>query len=280
MVKNKKLAWRIIAGVCTILWTLVLFSYIAFPNVANVANFSLILNSVLYSFSICMSVALIFLPMKFYLYAILCWVWGLFNLVSGGSSNGLLMYALGCLFAYKQGLFVKRTPVTYLILLLPLIALAFQYRFGTTIMVASIMDFLFLLMFFLLVFILFGESFIKQKDEKLAEQADTIDSSGLTAEEILLVKEMVANKTFKSIEKDVEKQPEQVDEIDLSILTEEEKLITKDVLANKTFFTIGKERSKSESTIKQQMTGIYKKLNVTRKKHLLQLYENGKLNLP
>lgn len=281
MLKEKVIVWRIVAILCTLVWTIVLFGFTAFPGERSTSgNISLDYENVLYGSSICISFVLIFVPMKFYLYAIMCFIWGLFNIVDGGSSNGLLMYALGCLFAYKQGFFAKRTPVKYLILFLPLIAFGFQYRFGTTILVASAMDLLFLLMFFLLVFLLFGESFLLQNSEKPSESAGKIDVNELTAEEMLIVKEMIANKTFYAIEDDNEKPFGYVGKVDLSVLTVDEILIVKEVLEDKMLKNIARDRHKSDSVIKQQMSDIYKKLKIYNKTHLLDLNKDGKLIFP
>lgn len=277
LMKNKKLIWRILASICTLIWTIVIFPLLFFP--AGSA-FTLFLNVVVYTVSICISLVLIVFPMKFYLCAIMCWIWGFLHLLDSGSNNGLWMYALGCAFAYKQGFFVKFAPKKYLVLFPPLIAIAFQYRFGSMALVASIIDFLVFLMIFMFVLLLFGEFILKQNGEKPIEQADIIDLNELTAEEILILKELIANKAFTSIGQDNEKRFKDAGKIDLSVLTVDEISMVEEVLDNKVFKAIGKDRNKGVSAIKQLMTVIYRKLGVDSKKHLVQLYEDGKLIFP
>lgn len=237
--KNKNNVLRIIASICTLIWTIVIFPLLYFPADGGIV--SLLLNIVVYTVSISISLVLIVFPMKFFLCAVICWIWGFLNLIDSGSNNGLWMYALGCAFAYKQGFFVKLTPIKYLLLLPPLIAVAFQYRFGIDALIASVIDLLFFLMVFMFALVLFGESLFKKNDDEPIEQVAKIDLRNLTADEVAMIKEALANKTFKAI---------------------------------------GLDRNKCLSTIKQSMTDIYKKIGVDSKKHLVQLHKEEKLIFP
>lgn len=280
MVKNKELVWRITAVISTLIWTVVLFSLVAFPVLADGGVVTSTFNIILYGLSICISFVLLFLPIKFYLYATMCWIWGLFNIVDGGSNNGLLMYALGCLFAYKQDFFAKRTPVKYLILFPPLIAFGFQYRLGTTIMVASVIDLLFLLMFFLLAFFLFGEFFLLQNSEKPSESAGKIGVNEFTPEDLLRLKKLLAGESFKAGQ-NTEKHSGTVGKVDLSVLMVDELAMIKEVVQEgKTFYDVGKARNKGLSSVKQLMTDIYEKLGIDSKNQLVQLYKEEKLIFP
>ncbi len=68
--------------------------------------------------------------------------------------------------------------------------------------------------------------------------------------------------------------------IDTSSLSQEEINIVRDILKDQTLYAIALGLHKSESTIKQQVTGIYKKLGLYNRAHLLDVYNKGYLILP
>ncbi len=68
--------------------------------------------------------------------------------------------------------------------------------------------------------------------------------------------------------------------IDTSSLSQEEIHIIHAILKDKTLYAIALDLHKSESTIKQQVTGIYKKLGLYNRAHLLDMYNKGSLILP
>ncbi len=68
--------------------------------------------------------------------------------------------------------------------------------------------------------------------------------------------------------------------VNVSCLSTEELSYVHDVLNGKSFSAIGLERYKSESSIKQIMSAIYRKLNIENKKELIELHEKGLLIFP
>lgn len=244
---NKLFFWRIVAIIATLIWSIVFLANKAYPPPdIGFSVVSLFITDILSVASIMASIVLIFFPMQFYIYSIMCCLWGLSNLIDIGSTNGILMYLLGCAFAYYKQFFAKREPkhepIKGLMLFAPLlIVIAFEYRLGVDMVVSSILTLLFLGIFFVLMYFLVIDPFFVQR--KIQH--------------------------FKQLKK-----------IDLSVLTAEELSIVKEVLEDKIFFAIGQDRNIGESGIKQQMSGIYKKLEIYNKAHLAQLYEEGNLIFP
>ncbi len=68
--------------------------------------------------------------------------------------------------------------------------------------------------------------------------------------------------------------------VSLSCLSSDEVLFIKDVVDGKSFYTIAIERYKSESSVKQIMVGIYKKIGIESKKELLEMHKNNLLHFP
>lgn len=243
MVKNEKHIWRIIAIICTLVWIIVLFAVNAFVLAkADRGTFTLLHNNLLYGFSIVISLALIFFPMQFYLYATMFWVWGLLRLADGGGGgiNGILMYLLGCAFAYKQGFFVKHTKVKYFILLFILFTHSFHYRLGVNVLTARMLDFLFVAMFFTLIYFLIIHP--------LVEKIKTPPSNS-----IIIAK---------------------------CHLTEEELGLLDAVLHEEPYKAIGSDTGISESLVKQRVSVILEKTGVANRGYLLALYKQGKVIFP
>ncbi len=233
--------WRIAAIVSLLVWLIVFFAFNTFTDSASPSTLSVIDNSFLYLISVLVSFFLIFFPTKFVLYTVMCCLWGLVHISDGGSTNGYIMYALGCAFTYKEGLLFKKKFLTIVLLFLPCLAIAYQYKLGIEFIVDSIIDLIFIFVVSFLLLLLFKENlFIKVKSS-----------------DIIVAKP-----------------------VDLSVLNSEELALLLEVLKNKTYHAIGIEQNKSESSIKQAMVNVYHKLGITCKKDLLELHRDKLLIIP
>ncbi len=233
--------WRLLAIILCLVWIIVLIS----QNYATVlestpTDISLFYNLLLLT-NLALSVLWAIFPSKFSLYGLLCCFIGLESLFTqpNGSTNGLLMYVLGCCFANKIGVLFKNKVVTTVFIVLPLLAIASQVRISIEYMVRSFIDLLFLVMFFILSWFLLKDT-ILEKGKELEKKNNKIDAN---------------------------------------VLTPYEQEIVKEVLANKTFSAIAREKNKSESSIKMTMADVYTKLNIKSKKELMELHHKGFLQL-
>jgi len=241
MIKNEKFIWRIIAIICTLVWTIVLFAVNAFtPKIVYHGIVTLSHNNILYGFSIVISLLLIFFPLQFYLYATMFWAWGLATLVVHTGPNAILVYLLGCAFAYPK-FSVKYGSKKCLLLLLPLIiVIAFQYRLGVDVLVSSLTDFLFLAMVFVLLYVLLVHPLV-EKIKALPSDSIIIKNCKLSEEELALLDAVLHERPYKAIVNNTEI---------------------------------------SESAIKQRIKSLIGKIGAENRGNLLALHKHGKIIFP
>lgn len=241
MIENEKIIWRIIAIIGTLTWAIVFFAVNAFASGNEFRSIGTLLQgNIIYCFSIAISIALIFFPLQFYLYAIMFWAWGLLGFIGASGTNAILMYLLGCAFAYRM-FSAKNREKKCLIMILPLvIAIALQYRLGEGVLVGALLRFLFLLMIFTLIGLLYVHPFV-QKNK--AQPTDKI---------------LLANFNLSEAEFQL-----------LSALLREEK-----------YKTISLNEKISESSVKQRIRVLLEKIGAENRGHLLALYKNNKIIFP
>jgi glucan phosphoethanolaminetransferase (alkaline phosphatase superfamily) len=110
---------------------------------------------------------LILFPFEFKIYAILCSVWGLINLLDGGSSSGLLMYLLGITFAFHARFFKRYYEIKIIVVsLFPIFVILSQMRFGAEKTILSMINALAVLLICLIAYILFLPDIQKLKKKK------------------------------------------------------------------------------------------------------------------
>jgi DNA-binding CsgD family transcriptional regulator len=221
----------------------VLFATVAYPPELKTkfAVVSLRINYILYFLTIGVSIYLIFSPMNFIPYIFMCLVWGLLNIIDGGSISGVLMVFLGCAFAYRLGFFnthyKRRLALVLSILFLGVLS---QYRFGFAQLVSTFLNLLEFSMVFGIIFFLFIDK-IRGNYISLVDSKIYLDSFGLNLDEIEILRCVIQGTTYRSI---------------------------------------ALSRNISESLVKQKMSAIFKKIGVRDKSSLISLYKDGRLIIP
>ncbi|MDR2177566.1 MAG: hypothetical protein LBP20_05930 [Treponema sp.] len=105
---HARFSWRIIAAFVCLVWVIVLLVNLVLDLFPSRGFIPLFLRHIFMGMTIVGTGILIFFPLQFYLYAGLCCFWGLINIIDGGGLSGLLMYALGLIFALRMGFFKTR----------------------------------------------------------------------------------------------------------------------------------------------------------------------------
>ncbi len=238
-----KFYWRIVAIILTLVWVIVFFANIYFDTFETRSLTQKTIDNFVNAIPVFLSIILVVFPQKYIIYTILCCSLGIESLIYGSGINAYLMYGLGCLFAERAGILFRRKALTSILLIMPLCALASQYRFGISIILESFLELLFLLVLFSLSYVL-----IKEK----LSQTFAIKATSAEQQKII--------------------------SIDPLCLSEKDWDLVKEVLHDRTFLAIGKDRYKSESAIKKQMVKIYKKLGIKTKLDLFELHQRSALD--
>ncbi|WP_169310628.1 helix-turn-helix transcriptional regulator [Treponema brennaborense] len=144
------------------------------------------------------SVILIFYPQNLYIYAFMCCLWGILSIMDKGRTNGYLMFLLGMTFAYNQGFFTYHKKIKALAILgLLCTSNLALLRFGTRVLAESLLDGLFVIIFFTFMYFLFREKIElyfagENKKIKLSEKE-------LTEEELDILKCVLNGQQYKNI---------------------------------------------------------------------------------
>lgn len=234
-----KVAWRNVAIMSTLLWIVMFISNNYLGILKDVSGTKMIWYNIFYGVPVLFSIILIIVPTRFMLHAIMYCLLGIANIQGGTATEGVLMYLLGFLFAFKAGVPLRHKGVLAFFVFMPLIALSFQYRFGVIILVRSSLEILFLCAFLALASFLLKD-FVH----------------------------IIAHSDISEIDTEY---------IDVSCLTRYEQEILRAVSNNIKFSVIGDTYNKSESAIKHDMVAIYRKLGVESKKDILKLITEKKL---
>jgi glucan phosphoethanolaminetransferase (alkaline phosphatase superfamily) len=147
---------------------------------------------------------LIFFPLEFRPYAVLCCIWGLMNLIDGGSTSGLLMYMLGLTFAYHAKFFEKHIEIkSIFVSLLPLLGIISQARFGIDKLLLSVMDFVALALISGLVFMLFLPNIRKnRKKTAISTNIAYLPAETFSERDIRILNKVQAGEKYESIAKE------------------------------------------------------------------------------
>jgi glucan phosphoethanolaminetransferase (alkaline phosphatase superfamily) len=164
---------------------------------------------------------LAFFPLKFIFYAILCWLWGMVNLIDGGSTSGLLMYFLGSTFAFKAGFFKTYREVKMMIFtLFPISAIISQVRIGTEHVILSSLNVLAVALIFGLTFLLFLPDIRKLKKRTIKDSNFAyLPAEHFSEKDLRCLKKVQEGEKYESIAKD--------EDIGLSTLKNKMKIIYK-----------------------------------------------------
>ncbi len=242
----KNYIWRTLSIILVLVWSIV-FVVNNYLDVLHNAPSNLVLqHNIINAFPILLSLVLVRYPKNFFVYAVMCCFMGINSLILGSGTNGFLMYVLGCIFLYRISVLFKKKGLTILIGIVPILALASQYRLGVAALFESALDLLFLFVLFTLAYVVLSECFENSWVSTKAK-VESVDDPNM---------------------------------VSLACLCEEELDILQDVLNGTTFFAIGMEKNKSESSIKQQMVVIYRKLGIRKKQELIDLHKQGLLKYP
>jgi DNA-binding CsgD family transcriptional regulator len=148
--------------------------------------------------------ALIIFPLEFRPYAVLCCMWGLVNLIDGGSSSGLLMYILGIIFAFRVNFFKKYIEIKIIIaILFPVSAIISQSRFGAEHILSSILNFVAIILIFVISFFLFLPD-IKRCRRKMIENNNIVylPAEHFSERDIRCLKKVQDGAKYETIAKD------------------------------------------------------------------------------
>jgi DNA-binding CsgD family transcriptional regulator len=143
-------------------------------------------------------------PLAFRYYAVLCCLWGLENLIDGGSTLGLLMFMLGIAFAFHSGFFKKNHEIKIIFIsLAPLLALISHARFGIDTVVVSLINILAVALMFGLTFLLFLPT-IRRLMRKTVENTNIVylPAEHFSERDIRCLKKVQDGEKYESIAKD------------------------------------------------------------------------------
>jgi DNA-binding CsgD family transcriptional regulator len=95
----------------------------------------------IFIFSIILLALVLVFPQYLYFYAIDCCFQALVGIVTGGSIIGILLYLLGCMFAFRQGFFRTHRSLKIAVLFCVfIVAVLSQYRFGLILFMKTFLD--------------------------------------------------------------------------------------------------------------------------------------------
>jgi glucan phosphoethanolaminetransferase (alkaline phosphatase superfamily) len=241
-----KLIWRFIAIICILAWGMVLISDISlFKQGVQIQEhkfFTPFFGIVASGITMLVLAVLVVFPLEFRPYAILCCIWGLFNLIDGGSTSGLLMYLLGLTFAFHAKFFKKYREVkSIFVAIFPIAAIISQSRFGADQIILSLLNFLAIILIFGLAFLLF------YPDIRKLGKKNILDSNV-----IFLPAEQFSERDLRFIKK---------------------------VQEGEKYASIAREEDMGESTLKSKMKIIYNNLDVYDRVSFMSTYAGYKFKL-
>jgi hypothetical protein len=172
--------WRIIAAFACLIWVIVLLANLIFDLFSFRSLISLPIWNIFVGMTIIGAGFLIFFPLQFYIYAGFCCFWGLVNIASGGGLSGVLMYALGLVFALRMGFF-KTLPAFKVVMagVVLMVALLFQFRYGINHVMGTLLECLELLTTAVLIAMLFHQelaTLVKKKKAPLLRVFSVTDT--------------------------------------------------------------------------------------------------------
>jgi DNA-binding CsgD family transcriptional regulator len=160
-------------------------------------------------------------PREFYVPALFCWLWGLMQLIDGGSLGATSLHLFGYLFALKRGYFRTRTVVKIVVAAVILIAaLISQVRYSVVFLIRhglQVLDFALVAAAVALVFYSDFQEFLRQRAAVTlppkavpseAEQPEAaplflyIDPLRCTIQELAILQRILAGDKYESIARD------------------------------------------------------------------------------
>jgi hypothetical protein len=255
MVTNEKddtKYWRCIACVLSVVWGVLFFFSIHFYIQGYTEKDILTPTStiVLYGFTILGCLLLAISPLQFYIYTFLCCLWGVINIVEGGSALGVLMYGLGLFFALKKGFFATRWKLKLSLASIPLIvALCSQFRYGWKTFLGSFIDILGLFIIMAIVVFLARHELQNLRKNK----TPSMDMQQLPSAKVLTL----PRDKFKR--KDV--------------------AIAQGILEGKKYLAIANEQNMGLSSLKRRAKMLFTYVNVTNGQSFIATYEDCAVEL-
>ncbi|ULQ59910.1 LuxR C-terminal-related transcriptional regulator [Brucepastera parasyntrophica] len=243
-----KLAWRFAAVLSCCVWIIVLiinFAYFSTQKTGVWAKdlFNNIAAILLYGSTVIASVVLIVIPLSFYIYAFFCCLHGIVHLVDRGSAPGVLMYLLGVAFAFKQGFFEKDKQIKITGLILILVAaILSQIRKGFLPLITTTLQCLSVFMIGFLLVMIF----------------------------------------LPDLQKIMKTKETSVLRLSPTLFTYRDAKILQDIIVGKKYEAIASEHNIAVSTLKNNLSSLYKKLGVSNRNAFLAKYSNYtiKLDIP
>jgi hypothetical protein len=152
-------------------------------------------------------------PREFYVPALFCWIWGLMQLIDGGSLGATSLHLFGYLFALKRGYFRTHTVVKIVIAAVILIAaLVSQVRYSVVFLIRhglQVLDFALVAAAVALVFYSDFQEFLRQRaavalspevaPSEVVPLFLYIDPLRCTIQELAILKQILAGGKYESI---------------------------------------------------------------------------------
>lgn len=245
MVLKEEHVWKIIPTIGLLFTLLVVIANIVIyqsPDFADEHPFETTFVMVTNSLTALAFLYLAIFPPKLPAYAALCAFHGLLNIVTGGDIIGFLLYILGAAFLFRGGhLKTGARPKIFALATVLLAALLTQLRLGTARFLHSLLYIVILAIIFGLLLFLFTPYLASLMPDPLVKP--TIDLRPLKLK------------------------PRDID-------------FLKRVMNNEKYDSVASAYRVSESTVKQRMIALYKKLGVTDRSTFLQLASKSDLIFP
>jgi hypothetical protein len=152
-----KSTWRLTAITAFIVWTanFVLYAVQEYKH-SSTHVLPLELMLAFHGATILVALIIIFLPLKFWFHAVMCYIWGCLRIIDGMSTLGMLGCIMGVLFVYSLGMFRQHKKIKIIIItLMPacatVISILARREIWTRVLI-SYLDFSFLAILFILFF--------------------------------------------------------------------------------------------------------------------------------
>lgn len=245
MVLKEEHVWRIIPTIGLMFTMLVIIANIVIyqsPDFADDHPFETTFVMATNSLTVLAFLYLAIFPPRLPLYAALCAFHGILNIVTGGDIIGFLLYILGAAFLFRGGhLKTGARPKVFALVTVLLAALLTQFRFGTARFLHSLLYIVILAIIFGLLLFLFTPYLASLLPEPLVKRAIDLAPLKLKPRDLDFLRRVINNEKYDSI-------------------------------AN--------AYRVSESTIKQRMVVLYRKLGVDNRSAFLQLALKNDLIFP
>jgi hypothetical protein len=261
-IKNHSLTyWRVVAVVAAIAWMLVLVYTLymissAYEKIARGLHPYFVVG--LQGASIIACGVLVIFPLQFSIYAVFCSLWGIINIIDGGSYGGILMYGLSLLFSLKAGFFQTHRPVklSFAVLLLAGAILS-QIRYGSEHLIETLLNTLAVSLMAMLGVLLYSKEIQKQVSGKAVHEDATAD-----------VRDMVtSNEQEKTLL------------LHKATFSQRDAKMLQSILAGEKYESIATQHGISLSSVKKRVKVLYEHLNQPDRESFTSIYADYSIEL-